>query len=352
MEQKDKEIITKYLNSHKNEHPELDREFARLFCDNNKEANIKNLLAGDWENMPVNAASEKDLDHLLQRINELINSEKTQQLNIKHHRAKTIYTWYSRIAAILLLPLIVWSGYQLYTTETTNPASIAVKSRVQVHAPLGSRIHVNLPDGSIGWLNSGSVLEYEVPFEQRKLTVRGEAFFDIIHDSLRPLTVEGPHSFVKVYGTKFNVKMWPDEMITEVVLAEGSVEMSPKNSEESYKMQPGDMFVYDIVENKLIKKSVNPSYYSAWIEGKLVLRNVNLSQMARELSRWFNVDVEIKGASLEDHVFRATFEDEKLEEVLRLLKMTAPIEYKIIDNRQKSNGDFAKKKVIITHHEN
>ena len=353
MKREDKDIIYQYLNSHKNEHPGLEQEFARLFCDNNKEAHIKSLLADDWEAMIDNGAIEKDLNHLLLRINELINTEKTQAKTIKHHKAKSIYTWYSRVAAILLLPFMAWAVYQFNHTEAPASAPIAgVTSKIHVHAPLGSRIHIDLPDGSTGWLNSGSVLEYEVPFEQRKLTVKGEAFFDVVQDSLRPMTVEGPHSFVKVFGTKFNVKMWPDEMITEVVLAEGSVEMSPKNSEESYMMQPGDMFVYDKVENKLIKKSVNPNYYSAWIEGKLVLRNVNLNQVARELSRWFNVDVVVKGTLLKDHVFRATFEDEKLEEVLRLLKMTAPIEYKIIDNRQKSNGDFAKKKVIITHHEN
>ena len=74
-----------------------------------------------------------------------------------------------------------------------------------------------------------------------------------------------------------------------------------------------------------------------------------MEQVARELSRWFNVDVEIRDASLNDFIFRATFEDEKLEEVLRLLKMTTPIKYEIIDNQRQANGDFTRKRVIIRH---
>ncbi|MBZ4676650.1 MAG: hypothetical protein JG782_1270, partial [Anaerophaga sp.] len=65
--------------------------------------------------------------------------------------------------------------------------------------------------------------------------------------------------------------------------------------------------------------------------------------------RWFNVDVVVEDSILFDYTFLATFENEKLEDVLRLLKMTSPIEYKIIDNQQDSKGNFSRKKVIIRH---
>ncbi len=346
MNQEHQNTILQYLNSGKKEDTDLERHFARLFCDKNNEAQLTNTLQKDWEAVSSEALTEKDLTYLLHRIHFRINSEKSQSKTTDKHGGLTVLRWYSRIAAVLLVPLLLWAAYQF---SKTDAAITDIASNVQVVAPLGSRIRVSLPDGSSAWLNSGSVLEYQVPFKQRKLLVRGEVYFNVVTDSLRPLIVEGPRTFVKVLGTKFNVKMWPNEEITEVVLAEGSVEMTPKGSDKTLVMVPGDKFVYDKTENLLSKSKVNPDYYSAWIEGKLVLRGVTMEQAARELSRWFNVEVEVRGTSLKDHLFRATFEDEKLEEVLRLLKMTAPIKYEIIDNQQQANGDFARKKVIISH---
>lgn len=351
MKQKNIDIISRYLESHEDVDPELEKEFANLFCDSGKEKDIKSLMMQDWQNMLLNSSENKDMSHVMRRIEQIIDSEKSQPLTKNSRKINSIYTWYSRIAAILILPLLLWAAYNVSQRDTLPLASTTLPpSKVQVFSPLGSRVHFDLPDGSSGWLNSGSKLEYKIPFDERKIMVEGEAFLDITTDPLRPFTVEGPHSFVKVFGTKFNVQMWPEQVTTEVMLVEGSVEMIPKNSDESFMMKPGDLFKYDKNKNKLTRKQANPNYYTSWITGKLVLRNVNIKQMADELSRWFNVEVDIDSIMLSDHIFRATFEDEKLEEVLRLLKMTAPIEYNIIDNQQRNNGEFARKKVAIRYH--
>ncbi len=347
MTEEQKNIIHQYLIAGKDDKAVLEKEFARLFCDHHNLTELETFMRQDWKTIPEGELKEKDLSHVLHRIHFLINSEKPMTT----HKSKglAVLKWYSRIAAVLLLPLLLWAVYQFNNTDADIAGISDIASNVQVVAPLGSRIQVTLPDGSSVWLNSGTVLEYEVPFKERRLAVKGEAFLDVVTDSLRPLTVEGPLAVVKVLGTKFNVQMWPDEDITEVVLAEGSVEMTPKGSDETLLMVPGDKFVYDRAVNHLSKDKVVPGYYSAWIEGKLVLRGVTMQQVARELSRWFNVDVEVRDASLNDFKLRATFEDEKLEEVLRLLKMTAPIKYEIIDNKQQANGEFVRKKVVIRH---
>uniref|UniRef100_UPI000237C6F3 FecR family protein n=1 Tax=Anaerophaga thermohalophila TaxID=177400 RepID=UPI000237C6F3 len=226
---------------------------------------------------------------------------------------------------------------------------VAGPSVVEVTAPLGSRVKTRLPDGTVTWLNSGSALTYSIPFDERTINVRGEAFLDVKSDSLNPFTVRGNKTAVKVLGTRFNVEMWPDEEVVEVVLEEGRVQLIPDNYEQTFEMKPGELLLFNNNERKLIRKKVDPEPYSAWIDGKLMLRGENMTQMARELSRWFNVDVVVEDSILFDYTFRATFEDEKLEDVLRLLKMTSPIEYKIIDNQQDSKGNFSRKKVIIRH---
>jgi ferric-dicitrate binding protein FerR (iron transport regulator) len=192
-------------------------------------------------------------------------------------------------------------------------------------------------------------LTYSIPFKKRDVKVEGEAFFDVRTDSLHPFTVKGKHGDVSVLGTRFNVRMWPDEDLTEVVLERGKVELKPNDSEEIFEMLPGEMLVYNSEKRMLSRKKVDAKRYSAWIEGKLMLRGETMQELAREISRWFNVDVEVEDKSLTEYTFRATFEDEKLEEVLRLLKMTSPIEYEIIDNQQDNDGGFSKKRVIIRH---
>ncbi len=335
-------IIREYLNSAKGQTPDIDKRFARLFCDKKSVEQLRDSMRKDWEDL-AGSESDEDLNPLLYRIHYLINSENIQQNELTTPKGHALWRWYSRIAAVLLLPLMVLAAmFQLRPHQVFSKVS-----QVKVVAPLGSRIHVDLPDGSSVWLNSGSELAYQLPFAERNLSVRGEAYFDVVTDSLHPLVVEGPRTRIKVLGTQFNVKMWPNEEITEVVLAKGRVEMTPKNYDQTFVMQPGDMIVYNQAENRLSKSRVDPDYYSAWVEGKLVLRNVNMEQVARELSRWFNVDIKVMDPSLKDLIFRATFEDEKLEDVLRLLKMISPIDYSVVDNQQQSNGDFARKSVII-----
>ena len=220
---------------------------------------------------------------------------------------------------------------------------------VEVMAPMGSRVQTQLPDGTTTWLNSGSVLSYTLPFENREVNLRGEAFFNVKKDSLHPFVVSGKQGAVRVLGTRFNIDMWPDEEMMEVVLEEGRVEMIPEGSTHAFKMTPGDMFLYNSSKQTLTRKKVNPRHYSAWIDGKLMLRGENMHQVARELSRWFNVDVVIDDKALLNYTFRATFIDEKLEDVLRLLKLSSPIRYEIIDNQQDRSGNFSRKKVILHH---
>lgn len=317
--------------------------FAELFRGNKNETLLKSRMKADWDAVSDEELQKTDLSPVLYKIHFLINSEKKG----KHSRNTTrkILRWYSRIAAVILLPLLtIWGIYQFTSKDQTVSSTL-----VEVSAPLGSRVRMTLPDGTKGWLNSGSVLTYQTPFKKRNVSVEGEAFFDVQTDSLCPFLVQGPRSTVKVLGTRFNVKMWPGEEVTEVVLEEGKVELTPGKSDRSFTVEPGEMLVYNSKERKLKRSRVNPEYYSAWIEGKLVLRGDSMQEMARELSRWFNVDVEVRDSTLQGYTFRATFMDEKLEDVLRLLKMTSPIEYKIIDNQKDKNGDFSRKKVIIFH---
>jgi transmembrane sensor len=334
-------IFEDYLRDAKRKKSE--RAFLDLFCGKMSEHALKQKVKKDWDAIIPEEYSGKDLSPILYKIHFLINSERSAVF--QRYKVRNMLNWYHRFAAIILLPLLAVGIFYLISGKVRN----GKPSVVEVIAPMGARIHTQLPDGSQGWLNSGSVLTYSIPFEKRDVRVEGEAFFDVQTDSLHPFIVKGKHGSVRVLGTRFNVRMWSDEELIEVVLERGKVELKPDGSEKVFEMSPGEMLVYNSGKGTLSRKKVDAKLYSAWIEGKLMLRGKTMQELAREISRWFSVDVEVEDKSLKEYTFRATFENEKLEEVLRLLKMTSPIEYEIIDNHQNSDGDFSRKKVIIRH---
>jgi ferric-dicitrate binding protein FerR (iron transport regulator) len=326
-----------------NRSKETEKRFAKLFRNRRNESELKRKMWEDWHSISDEDVKGIDLSPILHKINYIINSEK--QTGYKDRPLHKLWNWYSRLAAVSLLPVLILGCAYLLLNQTVQTEP----SLVKVVAPMGSRINTQLPDGSSCWLNSGTTLKYEIPFKKRHISLEGEAFFDVKENASEPFRVEGKHSSVRVMGTRFNVEMWPDEDMTEVVLEKGQVELMPNYTNQTFNMKPGEKLIYNSKKRIVQRDEVNPEYYSAWIDGKLILREENIQQMARELERWFNIEVIIKGEEIKDYSFRATFENERLEEVLHLLKRSSPIEYEIINNKRKSNNTFTKKKVIIRH---
>jgi ferric-dicitrate binding protein FerR (iron transport regulator) len=216
----------------------------------------------------------------------------------------------------------------------------------EIYAPMGSRVSFNLPDGTIGWLNSGSKLTYSLPFSKnRKVAVEGEAWFDVIHNEKQPFEISAGKSMIKVLGTSFNVSAYPEEKYVEVVLQNGKVEFSDQSLAERVTLKPSERLV--LKDSKLELNSVDPSKYKGWTEGKLIFRGDDMAEVARRIERWYDVKVEIADKDLLQFSFRATFVDDSLEDVLKLLSMTSPIECKVLPRMQLQDGTYGKEKIIL-----
>jgi len=314
-----------------------------LFSNKQENLGLLNHLEKDWENElrqchPANV----ELNHQLDRIHHLIRNKESSQRNSPVHRFIRLY---SKVAAILLLPLFIVGAltYGYLGKSTIAPAEQVVRS--VIHAPYGARVSFNLPDGTVGWLNSGSNLTYSQPFSQnRKVSLDGEAWFDVAHNEKNPFEVCTDNSMVKVLGTSFNVSAYRGEHYIEVVLLKGKVEFYHNNLPEKVILSPSQKLVFR--DGKVDLSVTDPSKYKAWTDGKLVFRGDNMAEVARRIERWYNVKVNLADKDLERFSFRATFEDDSLEEVLRLLSLTSPIGYKIAPRVMKPDGTF--EKTIIT----
>jgi transmembrane sensor len=316
-----------------------------LFAEKEDSDELKYYLKDEWKKYFENNEGENyNLSYLLDRIHHRMHFVETRN---KQTITRRIYRWYSVAAAILLVPLLIAGGIwftknplveKVYVTE--NPITSTI------HAPLGSRISFDLPDGTKGWLNSGSSLEYQLPFSyNRQVTIRGEAWFDVAHVASYPFKIYAGKSKVKVLGTKFNLNDYPEENYVEVVLEEGKVEFSVPGISSAVEMKPKERLVYS--SNSVHIATTDPSKYAAWVEGKLMFRGDPMPEVARRIARWYNVEVEMVDRDLEKDVIRGTFQDDSLEDVLRYISMTSPIRYRIIDRKILDDGTFQKKKVLL-----
>ncbi|HEY5507801.1 MAG TPA: FecR domain-containing protein [Paludibacter sp.] len=284
-----------------------------------------------------------DLNHLLDRVHHIIRKNETLK---RQKPLQKFIRIYMRAAAILLLPLLVAGGlvysYLGYHGKTTTDRQVSST----IYAPLGARVSFNLPDGTTGMLNSGSHLSYSLPFNNnRQVKLEGEAWFEVSRDENHPFEISTGNSTVKVLGTSFNMSAYPVENYVEVVLQQGKVEFLDNKGDEKVTMLPSERLVFH--DGKVCKSVTDPAKYNAWTEGKLVFRGDPMDEVARRIERWYNVKVELADIELEKYSFRATFEDDKIEEVLRLLSMTSPIRYQITPRKLLTDGSFEKEKVTF-----
>ncbi len=315
-----------------------------VFCDENKEKDLEHFLRKQWyELLRENDSQEKNLDKVLYKIHYEINTSGSKYKNTRAFG--NILRWSARIAAILILPLAIYSGIYFY--KSSNQKNI---TWTEIKAPAWTRAQFSLPDGTTGWLNSNSSIRYKGNFiDDRQVTFTGEAFFDVFKDEKNPFKVIAEDITIKVLGTRFSIASYENENNIEVVLEEGGLILKDREKNKSYTMRPNDLIVYDKVMKSCSTEKVEPHKYLSWTEGKLVFRNDPLDVIARRLERWYNIDVEFEDKLANGPRLRATFIDENLEEVLYFLKQSLQIEYRIIEGSVRDDGIYSKKKVIISH---
>lgn len=323
---------------------EEEKYIYSLFAKNEGNREFKQHIQKEFNDYLKNHPDENhNLSYLLDRIHHTIHKNENQK---KQTVVKKIYRWYSVAAAVLLIPVLI-AGAIWFAGQNQKEIILAESSVTStLYAPLGSRISFSLPDGTQGWLNGGSSIEYKLPFKNnRHIKILGEAWFDVAHDTEHPFEIAAGNSTVKVLGTKFNLSAYPEEKYVEVVLEEGKVEFFTPGLLSGIVMKPNERLV--LSEGAVNINVSDASKYVDWKEGKLVLKGDAMSEVARRIERWYNVDVQLIDEELKSHIFHGTFQDDSLEEVFRYLSMTSPIRFRIIDRKILDDGTIEKKKVLL-----
>lgn len=292
-----------------------------------------------WEtSIPLPVSTEKALAKVLRQIN-----RKPQGLSF--------WQLFQRVAAILFIPLLI-SIFWLSSVKSSKKDNTAITYN-KVVAAFGTFSFLELPDGSKVWLNSGSTLQYPDKFSNhsRMVYLVGEAYFEVHSDEIVPFLVNTPYFTVKATGTKFNIRAERNFRTPSVTLVEGKVSVRKPGSNGSNgliaKLLPEQHMTYDTLVGNYKIQTGDTYKHFAWKDGKLVFRNDNISEVARRISLQYNVDIEIKGNEIKQYRYRATFENEPLGELLRLLKISSPIDYSEVKPKALPDGTFSRRKIII-----
>lgn len=338
MKENDLQWLSEYFSEDKP--AEDSSRITRLFCDEDNKNELRKILQRQFsEILSDKDEPSKNLDHILFRIHYNINTS----VQKKEYPRTLFLKWTFRVAAAILLPLLVFWGIKGKIYD-----SYRISSYAEIHAPAWTRTSFILPDGTSGWLNSKSSIRYNVDFKRnRNVELTGEAFFDVETDPKNTFTVNAGEISVKVHGTRFNIASWENEDNIEVVLEEGKIELSRLHADSSIFLGPNELAVYSRQGKDFSREVVETGKYISWTEGKLVFRNDPPSVIERRLERWYDVDIEVVGSPDQDFRLRATFVDESLEDVLGILKKSMGFDFTIGKQVMDPNNTYEKRKVTI-----
>ncbi len=243
----------------------------------------------------------------------------------KHNVRKEVISRFYKVAAIVVFAVLLGSaGYYFgFRNKVTEVYSEIISAEKQVIS------EYILPDGSVVALNSNSKLVFPRNFKgnTREVTIYGEAFFDVKPDASKPFIINAGNAQVKVLGTSFNVKAYPETESVEVVVATGKVQVTGKtgsevNDNHPILLVPGEKGIVTnngSVPAKMENTNLN---YLAWKTHDFVFNEIPLRDVIICLENTYHVDIEFTQPELNDLKLTAHFENKPIDFVLNVVRLT------------------------------
>lgn len=255
------------------------------------------------------------------------------------------------VSSFAVLFVFLIAGWLWFNSGRKNNTAIADKNYSEVSSPLGSKTKLVLPDSTVVWLNAGSKLIYNEHFgsTNRNTTLVGEAFFDVKKSTV-PFIIHANTIQIRVLGTAFNVKAYPDEKTTETSLIRGRVEVTldKRPGQPPFVLHPNEKLVVSneqdeikptihqkepIVVWKGLTRTVDSTIVeTSWVNNKLIFQDESFIDIAHKIDRWYGVTIQFKDEQLMSEHLSGTFTTETIREALDALQLTTKFHYIIKGN--------------------
>jgi ferric-dicitrate binding protein FerR (iron transport regulator) len=310
------------------------------FQANKLDAEKEQELQALWQSAGQVEEHAHDAGRIFSKIKEQLQEpqqpEQQETSNIIRFPQLHQQQFWLKVAAAVLLPLCLTWGLVRYTTRSKATAAVYMS----VVAEPGVKKTINLPDGSIVRLNAGSKVSFLRNFDadKREIQLRGEAFFEVAKDSLRPFIVHTGSISTQALGTSFNINYSLFDDAITVALATGVVKVDKQEQGKKRKLTklvPGQQLSYSKASKQYAVAEFNRNEVLGWTEGVLTFKQADMDQTVRKLENWYGVDIEVDARGMQNEAWNYTgeYDNETLEKVLEGIGFVKGFTYERNENK-------------------
>lgn len=299
------------------------------------DSELDSMMQNHWKELDATeiVADEKQLlilkNRILSRMDQLTIAPEKERLGFSLNWKNYLV----RVAAVLFIPLLLGSSYMIFQMNQRMDRTGNFSITERIVANPGSRVHFTLPDQTEVWLNSGSSLEFPLSInrqEIRKVKLTGQGYFNVSHDEKHPFVVEADGLNIKALGTSFDVSGYAEDNQLTSTLENGSVALMDQNGLEVARLHLGQKAFFDKNTGRITVKSVDTKLTTSWKDGKLIFRKTPLSEVTKQMERWFNCKINVDPCITNmDLIYTATIQDETLGEVIKMIEISTSVKTKI-----------------------
>ena len=245
-----------------------------------------------------------------------------------------IFKFWYRYAAVFVIALALGFLLRHLLPERTDKQSFAMQ--IEYTSEKGSVSTIHLEDGSDIWLSSASkLILHKNSKGEMSAKLDGEAYFDLVPDQSRKLTVDLGNFKIKDIGTKFNIRAYNAEADVYTTLVNGQIDLFDSSEKPLLSMRPGEYLQYNKESNRMAVSQRDPTIATAWKDGKFVFIDKTLGEICKELENWYNVEIIISNKSLANSRYTSVIKrTTTVSMVLKMLSLTDRINYKITDRKE------------------
>jgi ferric-dicitrate binding protein FerR (iron transport regulator) len=212
--------------------------------------------------------------------------------------------------------------------------SVAAAPTYTIATKPGQRLDLRMPDGTRVVLGVASTLRYPKDYgvSQRQFYLEGQAYFEVAHDDVKPLTVYAGNAAARDLGTRFEVRAYAGDDGVEVVVAEGKVELTEKSgtaaaSASRAVLVSGQLGRVNGTGRIVTRTRIDMGQRLGWIDGRLEFTDVPLRDMLPQLSRWYDVEFRLADPALGHRRLTGTFQGESVSALLQFLALSLDAGY-------------------------
>ena len=312
-------------NINANEKQEFDKWLAESDENRSKYEEIRKFWAAT---SPTNVPELLDADSEWNLLSERI------RLSEKEEEKVTTFNKFFDYNRLLFTPKWKPTLAGIVVVVTSILAALLLTSKQELQANLISTVNkehksVQLPDGSTVYLNYLSTIEFIDEFNDdiRNIKLNGEAFFSVVKDS-RPFTVSTNNAKVTVVGTEFNV--WARDEKTRVIVKEGKVKLGQTFGEE-INLSEGELSTVIKNSDPAQPEKVDTKYLLGWLDEKLVFSKTPLGEIARELERYYSIQIKIEDGRLINKYLTGMFSNTDIDSVMEMICLALDLEFEFKD---------------------